>query len=205
MRMQQIFSLAAVFLLLSCQSNQQPQNDGDFSNFVAPVDSSINTKDPVYPYPDYIRAQLEMVDTIPYAIERILTINGKTIDSGYVSREVLKKEAQPFLEIDPNEKSIRNQFIETSFNDLSLGLVTFSITSKFPEQKLQQANILVNPENNGVKNVILRKQFAEADSSVEQMLLWKDKMNFQISEVITKKDNSSYNRVLKIIWDKPLE
>lgn len=193
-------------LLLGSCGNQQPaMPDDDFSNYVPPEDGSINTADPVYPYLDYIRAQMKMVDTIPYAIERILTINGMTVDSGFVSKDVFKKEAQAFLDIDPNKKGIRENYTEISFKDNTLGLITFSISSKQPGLTLQHADVLVHPDNHSVKNLILRKQFSGGDSTVEQTLLWKDKRHFQISEVISKKDQTLYNRVLKIIWDKPLE
>ena len=201
----QLFKImAACLLLLACKQKPDPSGE-DFSGFSPPVDSTINYNEPVYPYLDYIQEQIKMVDTIPYAIERILIVDGKTIDSSFVSKDVFKNEARAFLEINPNDSSLRKHYIESSFNDLTLGLVTFSISSQEADLKLQQADILVNPDNNAVKNLILRKQFSAADSSVEQMLLWKDKMHFQISEVITKKDNSTYYRVLKIIWDKPLE
>jgi hypothetical protein len=204
MQMRPIKCLVAVLILLAC-NNPKTQSEDDFSDFTPPVDSLINTTEPVYPFLDYVRSQIAMVDTIPYAIERIQIIDGVTKDSSFVNKEVFKKEAGAFLEINPNDTDLRKQYIETSFNDLTLGLVTFSITAQDPGLKLQQADILVNPDNNAVKNIILRKQFSNADSSVEQTLLWKDKMNFQISEVISKKDQPAYNRVLKIIWDKPLE
>jgi hypothetical protein len=200
-----MYFLLSTLFLLSCKNNEPSEAEGDFSNFIPPTDTTINSTEPVYPFLDYVRDQLAMIDTIPYAIERVVTLNGITTDSIYVSKDVLKRDAQAFLEVDPNATNHRSNYIETSFNDLTLGLVTFSISAKSPEQTLQQADILVNPDNNRVKNLILRKQFAHADSSVQQMLLWKDKMNFQISEVITKSNNASYNRVLKVIWDKPLE
>jgi hypothetical protein len=56
-----------------------------------------------------------------------------------------------------------------------------------------------------VKNVVLRKQVNYGDSSSMQHLVWVDKMHFQISETITKKDNNTFNRVTRVVWDKPLE
>ncbi len=168
-------------------------------------EDTTGSNEPLYPFIDYIRGQIAYVDSTPFGIEKIVSLNGKTIDSGFISKGLFKKEARPFLEVNPNEASLKKLYKENSFSDLTIGRVTFSITAKDASLKLQQADILVNPQNDLVKNVILRKQLTYPDSTVMQTLLWTDKMQFQVSETISSKNKESYSRVTKIVWDKPLE
>lgn len=198
------FLSAIVFYMLfaCCSCNESAPKEGEI--IVAEEDTT-GSNEPLYPFIDYILAQISYVDSTPFGIEKIVSINGKIIDSGFISKELFKKEAQAFLEVNPNESSLKKLYKENSFSDLTIGRVTFTIAAKDASLKLQQADILVNPQNDLVKNVILRKQSTYPDSSVMQTLLWTDKMQFQVSETISPKNKDTYNRVTKIIWDKPLE
>jgi hypothetical protein len=180
--------------LIGCQQNQSKvaaeQNTND-SNF--------------YPFPQYIMDEISYVDSMPLAIERVVKINGITTDSGFIDKQAFKKEMEPFIAIDPNTSANKASFTETSFNDLSLNAITFSITSQNEDMALQQADILLNAETRQVKNVILKYQYATADSSVQQHLLWKHHMKCQLSELIQHKNGAQYTRTTQYQWDAPLK
>jgi hypothetical protein len=194
---------AFVMFIIGCTNNPEPA--GDIIVIPPVLEDTQNSNEPFYPFIDYINNQLAYIDSTPFGIEKILTINGKTIDSTYISKSELKKLAQQFILINPDDPSLKPYYLESSFNDLTLNRLTFSITAQNAALPLQQADILLNPENQMVKNVVLRKQVNYGDSSSMQHLVWVDKMHFQISETITKKDNNTFNRVTRVVWDKPLE
>lgn len=194
---------AFVMFIIGCTNNPEPA--GDIIVMPPVLEDTQNSNEPFYPFIDYINNQLAYIDSTPFGIEKILTINGKTIDSTYISKSELKKLAQQFILINPDDPSLKPYYLESSFNDLTLNRLTFSITAQNAALPLQQADILLNPENQMVKNVVLRKQVNYGDSSSMQHLVWVDKMHFQISETITKKDNNTFNRVTRVVWDKPLE
>jgi hypothetical protein len=192
-----------VIFLFACGNNQENKEEEYIFNPVA--EDTVDSDEPLYPFVDYINGQLAFIDSTPFGIEKTISIDGKTIDSGFTSKTELRSLAQNFISTDPNQPDLKPRYRETSFNDLTLNRVTFTISAQDPELPLQQADILLNPENQKVKNVVLRKQFTQGDSSVKQHLVWVDKMHFQISETITGKDQKGYHKITRIVWDKPLE
>lgn len=188
--------------IVACTSKGHHPSENDL--VVAREDTS-GSNEPLYPFVEYIQNQIAYVDTTPFGIVKTVHLNGKTVDSAFIDKSLFRKEAQAFLEVNPNDSTIRKLYQESSFNDLTISRITFSITALDKTLNLQQADILVNPQNDMVKNVILKKQFDYPDSSVQQTLLWNDKMQFQVSETISPKNKEPYTRVTRIVWDKPLE
>jgi hypothetical protein len=194
---------AFALVLYACSgNNNQP---GQEYVFTPPVEDTVDPNIPFYPYLDYIQNQIAYVDTTPLGIEKRVEINGKVTDSGFISRDSFKILANSFLEVNPNDPALKPDYSENSFTDLSINRITFSISTKNGSLPLQTADILLNAENQQVKNILLRKQVVSPDSNAMQHLIWVDKMHFQISETITRKDKSSYTRVTRVVWDKPLE
>lgn len=157
-----------------------------------------------YPFPQYLQQQLAFVDTTPFAIIRIEKINGTTADSGLVNKQVFMQAMLPFTAIDPNTNELKDQYEESSFQDLSLEAVTFMIVAKDSTLPLQEATVLLNPETKKVKRVMQKKIIASADSTVTQQLLWIHNQRCQIAEIISKKDGSQYTRSIAYVWDAPL-
>lgn len=164
-----------------------------------------NAEEPFYPFIDYIEGQIAQIDSTPFAIEKIVYINGKTIDSGFVSKKIFKQSAKVFTEIDPNHPDIKPKYKETSIQDLTLNRIAFSITATDNSFPLQQADVLVNPDNDKVKTVVLRKRLEAGDSIIFQHLVWVDNRYLQISETISPENKMEYVRVTKLIWDRDLE
>jgi hypothetical protein len=162
-------------------------------------------KEALYPFPQYIQSQIAYLDSAQLGIEMIVQENGVTTDSGYISREVFKKLAHEFLSPDPNEKDIRDEYSETSFNDLSLNTITFSITTKNLNLPLQQADILLSPDNKQVRYLILKKQIKTAEGIASSSLMWRHNLNFQIVTSITAPDGHERSKLIRVIWDKPTE
>lgn len=195
------------FLLFVCSFGCKQKNTQEHS--IHPPSRTLEEQqdpnEPFYPFIDFIHAQVAYVDSTPFAIEKIVTINDKTIDSNFISKSDFKLWASEFTAIDPNHASIKPKYKETSLQDLSINRITFSINAIDPNLPLQQADVLVNPENEKVKTVILRRIWEKADSTVSQHLVWIDNRHFQISETIFPKDKEPYTRVTKVIWDRDIE
>jgi hypothetical protein len=191
-------------LLAACSDTEKHSQDKDF-DFMPESATTPDPDEPFYPYADYILNQLAYIDTTPFAIEKTVSIDGVLKDSSFVQKDELNRMAGQFTDIDPNHPDIKAMYRESSFQDLTINRLTFSIVAQVDSLPLQQADILLNPENQSIKNVILRKQWSRGDSSVSQHLLWVHNMHFQISEMISHNNGKNYTRVIRIVWDKPLE
>lgn len=169
-------------------------------------DTPGTTKDSVtrfYPFPQYLQDQIAYVDSTPFAIIRIVKINGITSDSGLVDKQTFKQNVMPFATVDPNSNALKHKYEESSFQDLSLEAVTFMIVAKDSSLPLQEATVLLHPETKKVKRLMQKKIIGSADSTITQQLLWIHNQRCQIAEIISKKDGSQYTRSVAFIWDAP--
>jgi len=195
MRLFTIVSLAWLFLHVSCSNPQTARQQG-----TPATDTAV-----FYPYVQYVEDQIKYVDNTPLAIEKLTYQNGKMVDSAIIGRDEFNQLASLFVETDPNQAANKPQFSEESFQDLSIDALTFSITATTPDTRLRQATVLLHPETKKVKHVLLKLEEGNADSTVSSTLLWKHKMYFQQSSTIQYSNGETAERVIKVVWDKPLE
>ncbi|CAN5679541.1 hypothetical protein BH10BAC3_BH10BAC3_02720 [soil metagenome] len=195
--MKYLNSTVFVFILFSaCKQHKQP------SSAIQKTDSI--KQEALYPFPQYIQSQIAYVDSATLGIEMIVYENGTKKDSGFITREIFRQLASQFMDPDPNEKKWRSQYEETSFLDLSINTITFSITSKNEKSPLQVADILLNPDNKQVKYLVLKKREQKNSVLETTNLMWTHNMNFQISTSSISEDGKENTRVVKVIWDKPV-
>ena len=162
------------------------------------------TKESLYPYPQYIQSQIAYLDTVPLGLEMVVYENGIKTDSNFISREKFKELSKEFMEPDPNKKELRNQYEESSFNDLSLNTITFSIVCKNPANDLRQADILLNPDTKQVKYLVIKKQKKIGNSEETKSLMWVHNRNFQISTSLINDQGLENKKVVKVVWDNTI-
>ncbi|HSC53796.1 MAG TPA: hypothetical protein VLC98_09255 [Phnomibacter sp.] len=195
-----LWMICCSVLLFAC--GQKSSDSAEANNAeVATADSSLN--EPVYPFTQYLQGQMEYIDSTPIAVERIVRINGTTIDSGYMEKPAFKKAMAFLISVDPNTTALRSKYKEESFHDLSIPSLTFSITSIDPNLPLQQADILLHPETKIVKNVMLKFTNTNTDSSVMQRVLWDHNMKCQVVEIVEPTNGKPYTKITQYIWDRP--
>jgi protein-disulfide isomerase len=192
---------ASTLLLISC--GDATQTNESASNYSESSEDSAASKEPLYPFPQYLSGQVAYVDSTPIAVEKIVKINGVTTDSGYIDKAAFKTAMNDFTSIDPNTYALRSQYKEISFQDLSIPSLTFSITTKDETLPLQQADILLNPDTKRVKHVVLNFIDSNGDSTVTKRVLWDHNMKCQIMESIELANGKQYTRITQYIWDKP--
>jgi hypothetical protein len=159
---------------------------------------------PFYPFPQYLQDELNYIDTMPLAITYRRTKDGILADSFFLDKPRFRQLIEPLIGDDPNKKEFQNQYRESSFQDLTLNTLTFSITATDAALRLQQADILLQPDTKKVKKLILKRQWAAADSTVNQTILWTHAMRCQISEAVSFSNGKAYTQVKDFIWDQPL-
>ncbi len=200
-----LFLLPIVFLI-ACGNNSN-KGDEEYQDIVLlpTVEDTTPSNIPFYPYIDYIKQQLQYIDSTPLGVEKIVSIDGKTIDSSFSTKQELRKATNAFTQYDPNLPPNRIFYKETSFKDLSINRITFSISALQPDLPLQQIDVLMDPEKQTVKNLVIRQQYETPDSSMSAHMVWVDKMHMQVSENVFLKNGKSYLRVTRWVWDKHID
>lgn len=189
-----IFSI--IIFCIRCKNN--------FSSATNNIAKDSTSNEPYYPISDYIRNQVAYVDTMPLAIDKLVFENGKRIDSNIIDRPTFKKMAEEFEQPDLNLNTIKPLYRENTYNDLSMNSVTFTYDTKDPNQELQQATVLINPDTKKVKNIIFKKIKMNGDTIITLNGLWKNNMNFQINYTLQPKTGLAIERQVKVIWDRPI-
>ena len=197
--MKHLLPVALLLFLMSCQPEATKTTD---KTEQVELDSTANQ--PLYPYVQFIKEQIADVDSTPYAVIKVAYENGKQIDSGLIEKKEFINLAQSFVQYDVNDAALRKFYQEESFQDLTLNVVTFSISAKQPNLPLQQADVLLNPETQKIKIIILKKIKQSGDSSITENLLWVNNQNFQISRTI-ETPSGNLTQATKIIWNAPLQ
>ena len=144
------------------------------------------------------------MDSTALAIEKHTYVNNKRIDSTTIDRNAFRQLAEEFLKPDLNDPKIKPFYTENFYQDLTINSVTFNYTTTDPNQELRQADVLLNPGNNKVKNVIFRKNRMVGDTSVSINGLWKHNMNFQLNYTLKPPNGNAQTKQIKVIWDKPV-
>ena len=190
-----------IFIGFAACRNQSANTGGNDS--LTEKKDSINNE-PFYPITQYIQDQIAYVDSTPLAIEKITFIDNKRVDSVIIDRQAFHLLAEEFLKPDLNDKNIKPFYTENSYRDLTINSVTFNYTTTDRSQELQQADILLNPENNRVKNVIFRKNRIVGDTAINVNGLWKHNMNFQLNYTLKPPKGKAVTKQVKVIWDRPM-
>lgn len=190
-----------ILLLAFAACNGKPGTTTGSDSLSAKNNSLKN--EPFYPIAEYIQSQIAYLDSTPLAIEKHTYVNNKRTDSTTIDRNALRQLAEEFLKPDLNDPKIKPFYTENTYQDLTINSITFNYTTTNSNQELRQADVLLTPGNNKVKNVIFRKNRMAGDTAVSINGLWKHNMNFQINYTFTPANGKLQTKQIKVIWDRP--
>ncbi len=182
------------FLLFSCV-NDQPAKEANASDATSVY----------YPINSYIRQQIKEVDTTPYFLYRLTTVNGKK-DSAVISRATFDAETKHFLLPELEDQSFKTNFTESVFEDESTGSITLTYTPKSKKNSMQNASVLLDKDNQKVKWIFISTLSSNADSTLIQRIGWKGDKRCYINTSVSYKDKPQTQRQLQFVWnDKETE
>ena len=153
-----------------------------------------------YPISDYIRGQIQYVDTSLLAVIHYTTMNGKT-DSSVMEKSEFKKIAAEFLEPNLNDPLIKPKYEENSFIDANIGTITLTYSTIDEKAPLWKATVLLRQEDTKPIYIYLEKQLLSPDSSVLKKMIWKTDSNCQIVSIIRKPNQAERIIEDKYVWD----
>jgi len=191
-------AIAAFMGVLVCSCNEPEQKQA------ASQDSSTKPDSPkVYiPVTDYIRGEINKVDSLPVGILKRLTVGEKT-DSGYIKPAEFRRLAQQFLSPELERGRFEQSFNESSFYDQSTEMLTFTYQSTDPASIVRRVDVLISPSLtlDKVKSIYLEKAWKSGDTAVNSKLYWKAGTSFQVATERVAAQQLLPMEQLKVIWD----
>jgi hypothetical protein len=186
--------LYAVTVLLYCGC----KNVGKEPASTQSIDSTQKAK-AYFPVIDFIRSEINYVDSLPVGIMKYTTQDGIT-DSGYIKADEFHQLAQEFLPADLNKEAFESNFSETSFFDNTTQYASFLYSSDKPDRTVSRVDVLAKPEDvvyNKVQSIYIEK----SDSSTIKKLYWKAGQSFQINTETRTPEQKLITRQVKVVWN----
>lgn len=177
------------FLLVSCK-NKPAKNATE-----TPDSSSV-----YYPINNYIRQQIKDVDTTPYFLYQLSSINHKK-DSAVIDRTTFDAQMKTILLPELEDKNFRSNFTESVFDDESTGSITLTYSPKNKTNIVQNASVLLDKDNQKVKWVFINTLSSNNDSTVIQRIGWKGNKSCYINQDISYPDKPEIQRQQSFVWN----
>lgn len=186
-------------LVWSCGDKKEPSQDRAAT---IEADSAKTAESPYFPVYDFIRNEVEYVDSLPVGIMKFTTV-GKKKDSGFIQLEEFHTLAGEFLAPELYAETFKKLFKESSFFDKSNNNATFFYKSDDESSPVKRVDVITQKTEvyDEVKSVYIEKQVQSGDSFFVKKLYWKPKRNFQVITIRSAGEGKPSDEQIKVVWD----
>lgn len=193
--------MAVVIALLSgaCGDKKEPAAQEQVT--ATGTDSTAKVESPYFPIYDFIRNEIEYVDSLPVGIKKF-TVKGSKSDSGFIKLDEFHTLAGEFLSPELYDSVFKKLFTETSFLDRSNNNATFFYKTDDESSPIKRIDIITQKGDvyDEVKSVYIEKHAKSGDSALVKKMHWTPKRNFQII-TISSAAGKSNDEQIKVVWD----
>jgi hypothetical protein len=193
---------AAIVIFLSACGEKNESASSTKDSTATTADSTANVATPYFPVYDFIRNEIEYVDSLPVGIMKFTT-TGKKKDSGYIRLEEFHSIADEFLAPEIYDSAFKRLFRETSFIDRSNGTATFFYKTDDESSPIKRVDVVTAKGEvyDEVRSLYIEKQSRSGDSTLVKKIFWKPKRNFQMTIIATSDNGKSKSEQVKVVWD----
>ena len=175
-----------IISLLACGSDEPKKFEQEDKNF--------------YPISSFIKAELQLVDSLPLAVFKYTTKDEKS-DTTLIAKPDFRKIAESFIIPDITQEPLKKLYTESVFMDATLNLVTFSYTTEDNRAEIRKIDVFINPDTDKVKNIYVEKINRVGDSTITQKMIWTTGKHFSVSTIRSLKDQPEQTLQEKYVWD----
>lgn len=202
LQMNRLFLTTTVIALFvgACGEKKEPPSQEQSAGTVN--NDSAKTGSPYFPVYDFIRNEIEYVDSLPVGIKQY-TITGKKQDSGYIQLEEFHTLAGEFLVPEIYDSAFRKLFKESSFFDRSNNTSTFFYKTDDESSPVKRVDVVTRKGDvyDEVTSVYIEKVMQSGDSTFIKKMFWKPKRNFQVATDRSSANGKSATDQVKVVWD----
>lgn len=197
LQMALLLLMAAVSFVMFQSCKSQPETTAAIP---APAAKQVTDSAVSYPINAYIRQQVVDVDTTPYFLYQLKTVNGKK-DSTIVKRSVFDSTTKRFLYPDLEHESLKRNYAESVFQDATTNSYTFTYTAKQKYLSVQSASILLDTASQQVKWIFINALTSNDDSTVIERANWQGGKSCSISRSVSYKGGKESREDIKFVWN----
>ena len=193
-----VLCLSGALLMGACGNHQQPA-DHPKQDSLSQTDSAKNL---FFPVAEYLESEILHVDSIPMALRKYTTVNGKT-DSAFIQLPEFNALSLQFLPEELHNGSFEKNFTENTFADKTTESITFNYSTEEKGLPLRRVDVqtIAGNSRQRVKSVYLEKHRVSGDSVIFERLYWRTGKSFQVSTSVTVKGKAPAERQLKVVWN----
>lgn len=180
-----------IIFIISCKSKPspfQPKEVPDSARY--------------YQVSNFINEEVTAMKKVPYFIRQYTITNNTQRDSVVLDTTDIEKWAEEFIVADISGDKIKKNYREDVFNDNTSGYttITYSIlnNSTLPVKFL---SIYLDPENDNVKRIEIKKIYDKNDSLITENLSWRSEKGFSVNRV-TEKDKAVTTKQITVSWNE---
>jgi hypothetical protein len=157
------------------------------------------------PVTDFIRAQLNAVDSLPYGIFKVDTKDGKK-DSSLLTKQDFRKMAEAeFLLPDFNAPASKDKYSEDGIFDSTVLKGSYTYTALDNSLEIRKVIVHVDPaKGDKITDIYMEKSGRSGDTSYLKRLTWYTDRSFQVVKLM-QTGNQELTSVTKIIWNEPAD
>lgn len=187
--------LLAVLFLNACSEPTKPAADTKAAQ--------TEEKKAYLPVLDYLQSEIKKVDSAVAGILKRQTINGRQMDSVFITPQQFHTLAEEFLAPELTRERFENAFTESSFFDETTESFTFTYESRDTSVSMRRVDVLVAPslELDKIKSIYMEKNYAAGDTAISKKMMWKAGSDFSIVTIKTVQAKQPQVEQVKIIWD----
>jgi hypothetical protein len=189
--------IAGACLLAAC-ANHHPQPATPVQDTLTGSDTSSTL---FFPVVDYLRSEIRHIDSLPVALKRYTTRQGKK-DSAFISVAEFNALAEEFLTPDLGDSYFKKHYTEASFVDNTTGTITFTYSTADKNLPIQRVDVVTVPgtRSSKVKSIYLEKIRTAGDSATLQKLYWNSRRDFQIVSMVRIKGGNPEEQLTSVVW-----
>jgi hypothetical protein len=191
-----LFSLILIALLSGCADQiESPLSE-------ARLPDSTNKAKQFFPVLDYLKGELNNVDSFATAIRVYTTLNGKT-DSSMIKVEQFNGIMQEFLPPELSKENFEKYYSESSFYDQTTQTSTFTYATKNDDLEFHRIDVLVQGSESydKVSSIYMEKFIGGDDSSMIKKMLLVGGKSLMINSEKTVGNNKPVARQEKYVWN----
>lgn len=160
-------------------------------------------KNDFFPVADYIRGQINLMDSTPIGFAKYHTRMGKS-DTSYASTAAFDSVAKEFLPAELSDSVFEKNFQESSFMDQSTQSVTFTYATKDDGPGLKRVDVLAvqNADFDKIKSIYMEKTEMHQDTLVQKKMIWMAKQSIQVITIRQPANRPPTTEQVKLVWDK---